>query len=300
MKAMILAAGYGTRLKPLTFKRPKALMPVANIPMVDRTIAYLKQHGVTEIIVNAHHMHHQIISHFADAIPHGIPIHVAVEEHILGTGGGIKNVEGFWDSEPFVVINVDIITDINLTAAIHTHRKNHNLVTLVLHDYPQFNQVKVDPQGKIRDFYDTAGPGLLAFTGIHVLSKPALDYIPPARYYNIIEAYRSIINDSNAVGSYVSKDHYWTDMGSIDSYIQANKEMVGKEGVLVDGDSVIQPGATIEGWGVIGANTIIGESATIRDSIVWDGVKIGKSASIVNSIITQEVAAGSTIRDRTY
>ena len=133
---MILAAGYGTRLEPLTAKRPKALVPVANIPMVDRIIAYLKQHGVTEIVINAHHMHRQITSHFANPARHGVPIHVAVEEEILGTGGGIKNVEDFWDDEPFIVINVDILTDIDISMAMERHWQSKALATQVLHHYP--------------------------------------------------------------------------------------------------------------------------------------------------------------------
>ncbi len=298
MKAMILAAGFGTRLEPLTHKRPKALVPVANSPMVDRTIAYLKEHGIKEVVINAHHLSEQFVSHFRHPALFGIPIHIAVEKDILGTGGGIKNVEDFWNDEPFVVINVDIITDIDLRAALRAHTQNRNLATLVLHDYPQFNQVRIDTRGNIKDFYEKAQPGLLAFTGIHILSKPVLDYIPRGTFYSIIDAYRSIIEDGGAVGSYVPAGHYWTDIGSIESYIQANKEMVGGRKVLAGKDSTIHPSATLDGWVVVGPGSKIGENAFVQDSILWEGVEIGRGASVVNCVITEKVAEGSAMENQ--
>jgi len=100
MKAMILAAGLGTRLRPLTLSRPKALMPVGNRPMIDRVIEYLKRCNIDELIVNAHHQKEQLVAHLDNGWPFGLNIRVKVEPKILGTGGGIKNTEGFWDDKP--------------------------------------------------------------------------------------------------------------------------------------------------------------------------------------------------------
>ena len=112
MKAMILAAGLGTRLHLLTEKRPKALMPVVNIPIICRIIEHLKGHGISRIVVNAHHHYRQLIDYLDGGRPFGLEIDVRVEPELLGTGGGIKNTSDFWDNDPFFIINGDILTDI--------------------------------------------------------------------------------------------------------------------------------------------------------------------------------------------
>ena len=124
MKAMILAAGFGTRLWPLTASVPKPLVPVANVPLIDRIIAHLAICGVKAVIVNAHHRHEQLTGHFEGSTPFGLPVEVRVEREILGTGGGIKNTEDFWDDAPFVVVNGDILTDIDIAAALERHRRS--------------------------------------------------------------------------------------------------------------------------------------------------------------------------------
>ena len=149
MKAMILAAGLGTRLQPLTLKTPKPLLPVANRPVIDRSLEYLKHFGVTHVIVNAHHLHEMVISYFGDGSQSDPKVQVRVEPVILGTGGGIKNSEDFFDETPFLVMNGDILTDIDLASAMEAHQKEGNLVTMILHDHPPFNQVSMDPQGCI-------------------------------------------------------------------------------------------------------------------------------------------------------
>ncbi|RLB40731.1 MAG: hypothetical protein DRH12_09625 [Deltaproteobacteria bacterium] len=300
MKAMILAAGYGTRLEPLTLKRPKALMPVANIPVVDRVIAYLKRNGVREIIVNAHHLHHQVTSHLAGRTHFGLPIHVEVEDEILGTGGGIKNVEEFWDCEPFLVINADILTDIDLRKPVERHRQSGAMATLVIHDYPLFNLVRINSEGHVEAFLSETQPGLLAFTGIHILSRSVLDYIPPNTFYSIIDAYRDIIHDKEIVASYMASGHYWRDIGTIDSYVQANIDMIGTEEILIAQGAVAHPASHLGGWCVVGHGCSIGEGSLVENSILWDGAKIGKEATVVNSIVTQDVGDGVEIRDQVF
>ena len=300
MKAMILAAGYGTRLGPLTCKRPKALMPVANIPMIDRVIEYLKQHGVKEVIINAHHHYDQIVSHFRKRAHFDIPIHIAVEKKILGTGGGIKNVEDFWDQTPFIVINVDILTNIDLSAALEAHRRTHALATLVLHSYPQFNQVRVNSDGHIKAFANRPRSGHLAFTGIHILSRMVLNYIPPGVFHNIIDTYRAIIADGGIVSSYICKGHYWRDIGTVESYFQANKEMLGNQRILLGKGVVLDSTSGLSGWVIVGSGTIIERNAILKDSICWENVKIGHGATIANSIITRDVPCGEKLTSQIF
>jgi len=133
MKAMILAAGSGTRLLPLTSLRPKPLFPIHNIPLLELTINQLKEVGVKDIVINTHHLNQKINTYFQKNMPSEVNITLRYEPHLLGTAGAIKNVEDFWDEQPFIVINGDIIHTIDLNAAYQNHIKSENLATLILH-----------------------------------------------------------------------------------------------------------------------------------------------------------------------
>jgi NDP-sugar pyrophosphorylase family protein len=156
MKAMILAAGLGTRLLPLTEKRPKPLFPILDRPLIDVLIRRLQSAGCDAIIINTHHIA-DMIDQFVQARTYDIPVVTRYESTILGTGGAIKNVEDFWNDDPFLVINGDIFTNIDLEEVYRFHRNHKHPATLVLHDVPQFNHVWVDTTDHIRGFGHT-GP----------------------------------------------------------------------------------------------------------------------------------------------
>ncbi|KPK16037.1 MAG: hypothetical protein AMK69_26510 [Nitrospira bacterium SG8_3] len=212
MKAMILAAGLGTRLRPLTDKKPKALMPVVNKPIIGWVIEYLKKHGIDQIVVNAHHHYRQIVDYLDEGRPFGCEIHVRVEAEILGTGGGIKNTEGFWGGDPFIVINSDILTDINLSRAYESHKKLGGLVTLILHDCAPYNQIQIDDNGFVTDISAWSAQGRFAFTGIHIMDPDLLEHIPDRVFSDIIDCYRKLIQSGRSIRSLLTTGHYWRDM----------------------------------------------------------------------------------------
>ena len=296
---MILAAGLGTRLRPLTEKRPKALMPVANQPIIAWVIEYLKAQGVSEIVVNAHHHHAQLLSYLDGGKPFGLPVQVRVEEEILGTGGGIKNTEDFWDDAPFLVINGDILTDIDLGEAYESHLKSHELVTLVLHHCEPFNQIQVDDRGNILDIAKQNMAGRLAFTGIHVISPALLAHIPEGIFYDIIVCYQKLISSGSQVRAFVSKGHSWRDIGSVQSYIEANRELAGKRFVIGPGCE-IDPSVKFEDWAVVGEKSVLEKGAEIRASILWEGAKVRKDVKIVNSVVTGSREVTSDLAEQLY
>jgi len=286
MKAMILAAGLGTRLRPLTFTRPKALMPVGNRPMIDRVIEYLKRCNIDELIVNAHHQKEQLVAHLDNGWPFGLNIRVKVEPKILGTGGGIKNTEGFWDDKPFVVINGDILTDIDLARAYEAHQRPATLVTLILHDCEPFNQILINERLDIMDIASKASPDRLAFTGIHIIEPKILSHIPKDRFYNIIDCYQKLIREGSPIRAYVSKEHYWRDVGTIESYfspterhcrkIQFYQARVAGSMTLPDsksGSSSAGIRVSKRGW----------RSA---DPFYGEGVRVKKGLKVIDSIVT--------------
>ena len=301
MKAMILAAGLGTRLRPLTLKRPKALIPVANRPLIDRTVEYLKFHGVREIVVNAHHHHNQISKHLDQGRPFGIRIEVRVEPEILGTGGGIKNTTDFWDTDPFIVVNGDVLTNIDLIKAYKRHLRKRNPATLVLHDCRPFNKIQIDSHSRIVDIpfenYPKS-PGRLAFTGIHVIEPELLSHIPGGAFSNIIDCYRELIRKGTPIGAYVVKGHYWRDIGTVSNYIHASKEALRKDSFLIGRGCKIHDTARLKDWAIIGDGTCLEQGAEIRGSILWEDVKVKKGTKVVNSIVTSSGQVGLDLIDR--
>lgn len=298
MKAMILAAGLGTRLRPLTDKKPKALVPVVNRPILARIIEYLKSHGIAQIIVNAHHHYRQLLD-YLERESFGVDVEVRVEPEILGTGGGIKNTSGFWNDEPFIVINSDILTDIDLRRAYEHHRKTGALATLILHDYKPFNQVQTDGRQWITEIFQKSGPGRLAFTGIHILDPTIFCDFPQEQSFNIIACYRRLIRSGKGIKAFISEGHYWYDIGTIDGYFQANKGLLTDVYAIGDGCR-IDPSARLEDWAVVGDGSCIEKGVKLRRSILWEEATVREGVNVIDSIVTSSREVARDLNDQIY
>ncbi len=226
MKAMILAAGYGTRLRPYTNHTPKPLFSIAGRPLLDGIIRRLQQAGCKAVIINTHHLHQQIEAFVADQ-NYGLEIYTRHEPEILGTGGAIKNVSDFWDNQPFIVINADIVADIDLAEIYNAHCRHQPAATLVLCDDATFNSVTVEQNKWITGFPDQSRGGdqtarsLLTFTGVQVLEPLVLDYIPAGTPYSSIDAFKKILLDGKKLRAVVVPKDRWQDIGTPASYRQA-------------------------------------------------------------------------------
>ena len=282
---MIFAAGLGTRLRPLTDEKPKALVPVVNKPVIQWNIEYLKSYGVTRIIVNAHHHSAQVQSFLDGGRPFGIPIEVRVEPRILGTGGGIKNTEDFWDDEPFIVVNSDVITNIPLDRAYAHHRKSGALATMVLHDRPPYNKIRVDPHACISEIPRAYGPEGLAFTGIHIISPDLLAYLPEGTFSDIVDHYRHLIRTAKPIAGFVVEGHYWHDIGNLPSYFKANRER-SEQSFTIDAEARMHPSVRLEEWAVVGRKCLLKKNARIQRSILWEGARVGPGEYIQDSVLT--------------
>jgi mannose-1-phosphate guanylyltransferase len=303
MKAMILAAGKGKRLRPLTEVLPKALVPVVNRAMLERTIELLSLHGAQELIINAHHQSQRITDYLKRRDYSALRIEVSVEEEILGTGGGIKNTRHFWDERPFIVINSDIITDIDLTAAYAYHQSRGNMATLVLHDLHRYNKLTIDKDMNILSIKSTSGEkGALAFTGIHVMNPEVLDHIPEDVPCNIIDCYRQLIQEKRAVRAYVATGHRWIDIGTIHDYQRANRDLLGPEKLAIGQDCHIHPEAKLDGWAILGDRCSIERGALIQGSVLWNEVTVREGVRVVDSVVTtgtvveQDIVGGVAIQ----
>ncbi len=225
MKALILAAGFGTRLRPHTEHIPKPLFPIAGHPLIDLTICRLIDMGITGIVINVHHLHQQITS-FIQTQDYPIKVVTQYEKKILGTGGAIKNVSDFLGDSPFLVINSDIVTDIDISAVREFHQHHPHPATLVMHDYPVFNNVWVDENENIIEFSGKEknmanGLSCQAFTGIQILDPLIMDFIPKNQFISSIDVYKKMIKKGLIIKAYTSKNHYWKDIGTPEHFTQA-------------------------------------------------------------------------------
>jgi mannose-1-phosphate guanylyltransferase len=292
MKAMILAAGRGRRLLPLTDILPKVLVPVVNKPMIERTIELLVLHGVQEIMINSHHQSHKIAEYMRDRDSSGVGIEISLEEKIIGTGGGIKKTRDFWDEGPFIAINGDILTDINLSEVYAYHQERASLVTMVLHDFPRHNKLRMDEDMNILSIGASAGArNTLAFTGIHVIDPKVLDYIPDNAPYNIIDCYQQLIREKRPVRAYVASGHRWIDIGTMHEYIRANFDLLQPNKLAVGRDCYISPDASLNEWAVFGSRCSIESDAMVRGSVLWDDVTVREGVRVIDSV----VATGVTV-----
>ena len=223
MKALILAAGLGTRLRPYTNHTPKPLFTIAGRPLLDIIIDNLQMAGCEAVMINTHHLHREIETFVAER-SYGIPVSTRYEPQILGTGGAMKNLADFWDQRPFMVINADIVADIDLAAVYRTHCREYPPATLVLCDDPAFNSVVVEQNKWIKGFRnrqqvaEPAGEHLLTFTGIQVLDPLVLEYIPDKSAYSSIDAFKKILTEGKSLQAYIMPDGKWRDIGTTERY----------------------------------------------------------------------------------
>ncbi|MFC1821851.1 sugar phosphate nucleotidyltransferase [Thermodesulfobacteriota bacterium] len=283
---MILAAGLGTRLQPLTDTKPKALVPVVNKPCIARVIEYLKGYGIRHIVVNSHHHYQQMLDYLDHGRPFGLDIEVRVEQEILGTGGGIRNTSDFWDDEPFIVINSDILTNIDLKPALDFHRGSGSLATLILHDYAAFNQIRMDSGQNITEISRQKSPGGRAFTGIHIIEPGLLSHIPETGFSDIIECYQRLIRAGESIKGYISRGHTWFDIGSMEPYVKANHALLGPKLFPSGRHCFLDSSAKLEEWAIIGEKTRIENHALIKRSILWDEVIVKPGVKVIDSVVS--------------
>ncbi len=228
---MILAAGFGTRLKPITDYIPKPLVPILNKPLIEYTIDLLARHKITDIYINLHYLMDSLATYLGDGKKYGVKITYSKEKEILGTGGGIKKCEKFLKDGPFLVINSDILLDIDLFDLIQKHEESGALATMVLRKHPEskkYGEFSVDENGLIVNFLGK-GENIsnhYMFTGVHLLEPEVFNYLETSRFSSIIDSfYRKAFDDGKALLGYIMEG-YWSDVGTLDNYLQTSLEVL--------------------------------------------------------------------------
>lgn len=214
MDALILAAGFGTRLLPYTKFLPKPLFTLNSLPIIHHTIESLQNAGCTRIIINTHHLADQI-SQYIKSQNFDAKIILLYEPEILDTGGAIANAAPFIKTDIFYVVNADIISSVDLNRVASYHKQHDRLATLIVHDFPQFNKIKINTETCIENFdHDKTG---YAFTGLHIISKKIFKFFPDTPIFSIIDVYKKLCPE-NQIAAYVYDNFYWSDIGTPGSY----------------------------------------------------------------------------------
>jgi mannose-1-phosphate guanylyltransferase len=315
---MILAAGLGTRLLPLTNSRPKALFSLRGVTMLEFWIERLNCCGFDSVVLNAYHLKQRI----CEAVSAGhwpLPVKVLQEPVLLGTGGGIRGAADYFDGEPAAVINVDIVSNADLASLYREHRRCGAEVSLLLHDWPEFNNVAVTEEGAVLGFGREAdsiqkskkGVRLLAFTGIHFISPSALAGCSPGVPGDILDIYRKLIARGSPPRALFQKGLFWSEMGSIDSYRGLTRVLADLEpgclsplqtglDISIGPETVVHPGCTLKGSVVAGRGVRISEGAGLEDVILWDNVRIEKDSSLKNCIVADGMSISGSHTGRIF
>ena len=313
MKAVILAGGEATRLRPLTCNISKIMVPVLNRPFFQYIIGYLKKHNIIDIILAVGKSHDQIQSYFSDGSNFGVKLAYSVEDYPMGTAGAIKNAEKFLN-DSFIVFNGDVFTDIDLTTMMKLHREKKATASIAVTpvDNPtSYGVVETDSQGRVKRFLekpsrDEATTNMIN-AGIYILEPDILSYIIP-NSFSMFErnVFPTLLEGGRAIYSYPSQD-YWIDIGTPDKYLRLHYDLlyrsVGNRGIKFEGESSVHPSAQIEGPTIVGEGCIIEkdsvikgpvalgarcrieESAIVEGAILWQDCKIGKGARLRNCML---------------
>lgn len=296
MKAMIMAAGVGSRLMPLTTDIPKPMVPIVNVPVMEYCVRLLKNHGVEEIIANTHYLPKVITDYFSDGGKFSVNLRYSYEEQLLGTAGGVKNNSWFLD-ETFIIVSGDALTNINLTEMYKFHKEKGALATLALKpvkDVTQFGVVVTDRNYKVTAFQEkpkkSEALSNLVNTGIYIFEPEIFEYIPEGFYDFGKELFPKLVELNERIFGYPTQD-YWCDVGSLNVYKQANwdvlNELFSLKGIETNPIKSEELLGRKMGDGnvVIGGNCIIGKNVKLKDCIIWDNCIIEDNVVVEDAII---------------
>lgn len=328
MKAVIMAGGEGTRLRPLTCTRPKPMVPVLNRPMMEHIVELLKLHNFTKIASTLWYMPEDVIDYFQDGSDFGVSMEYYVEREPLGTAGSVKNAGQFLD-QTFVVVSGDALTDIDLSAAMEFHQKKGSLATLILTPVPNplnYGVVLTDGEERITQFLEKPSWDQVfsdtVNTGIYILEPEVLNLVHPGKKVDFSQdIFPELLRRGAPLYGYVASG-YWSDIGSLEAYRQAQRDSLdGKvklnlplpqegniyqeEGVQVHSEAKLEgpiylgKGVRIEAqahigpYTVLGSHSHIGQGASVRQATLWPGVRVGAHTELRGCVCAKKAEVGA-------
>jgi nucleotidyltransferase len=328
LKALFLVGGKGTRLRPLTEKLPKPMVPVMGVPLLQRNFDRLKTFGIQEIVLSTCYKPECIEQYFGSGANYGLQIHYVSEDLPLGTGGAIKNAERYFDKEPFFIFNADIISDINFGEMLRFHKRKNADVTIAVtrvdnpsaygvieyddHDYAITFREKPKPHEVVSHYINA---------GVYIFNPQILKHIPAGRPVSVErEVFPKLLEKGKRIAVYKGCN-YWLDLGTPEKYMQAHMDafqglyrideadfekepIYGRFNAKISGKAIlrgpvylgkdvrIEAGAIVGPNAVIGDRCCIGKKCRIENSILWNDVTVENGVEIIDSIVADECRVG--------
>ncbi|MBI3974346.1 MAG: NTP transferase domain-containing protein [Chloroflexi bacterium] len=309
MKAVVMAGGEGSRLRPLTIGRPKPMVPIVNMPVMEHILRLLRRHGIQEVVVTLQYLANVIQEYFGDGSDFGMKIHYAIEETPLGTAGSVKNAEHLLD-EPFLVISGDALTDFDIEEIIRYHAEKQAMATLTLYRVPnplEFGVVILDRDGRVVRFLEKPSWGEVfsdtVNTGIYMLDPQILAYVPEGRAVDWSnDVFPQLLRNGDPMFGFVASG-YWCDVGNLAEYVRANADMLhglvnlelpGKElpgriwtaGAVRDGAASVDPTARLYGPVFLGKGVEVRAGAVIHGpTVIGDYTIVEERATLDRSVV---------------
>jgi mannose-1-phosphate guanylyltransferase/phosphomannomutase len=322
MKAVVMAGGEGSRLRPLTANRPKPMVPVGNQPIMEHILTLLKRHGINEVVTTLYYLAEEIQGYFGDGSDFGVRMSYSVETMPLGTAGSVKKAENQLRDDTFVIVSGDALTDCDLSKAIQFHKQKGSLATLILYRVQsplEFGVVITDENGRVVRFLEKPSWSEVfsdtVNTGMYILEPEVLAMMEPGTPYDWSgDIFPRLLAEGKPIYGYVM-DEYWTDVGSLTQYREAQEDLlsgrvnlpvqreplnhsvsIGPNCVIDETATLVPPlcigrnckikrGAHIGPYAVIGDNTFVEEGAHIERSVVWDSAYIGPNVGVHSAIV---------------
>jgi NDP-sugar pyrophosphorylase family protein len=307
---MVLAAGLGTRMRPLTLLAAKPVLPVLNRPLLHWTLERLARAGVRDVIVNTHHLPATVRRALGDGGAFGLRLRYAHEPRILGTGGGPRAVRALLGREPFLLVNGDVLFDFDLAEVVERHRASGARATLVLmnhRDVESYGGVVIGRDGFIRSIAGLPRPvpgrGAL-FTGVHVMDPALLERLPPGTSDSVRDLYAPLLAEGERLLG-VRVRSAWYDFGNPSLYLASQIAMMARgfggrpRASLVHPEARVHAGARLRRC-VVGRRCVVEAGAELSDSVLWDGVRVGAGATVRRSVLATgaRVAAREAVDGR--
>jgi len=317
MRVMVMAAGKGTRLRPVTDLLPKPMAPVANRPVLHHILRLLKRHGFREVVLNLHHMPEAVTGYLGDGSAVGLDIRYSFEPELLGTAGGVKKNEDFLGTGTFLVMSGDALTDIDLTGLVAAHRRTGSIATIAVKEVADpslYGVVVTDDDERVVGFQEKPSReearSHLCNCGIYVFEPEILSMIPAGEFDDFgSRLFPDLLKRHVAFHSHTFGG-YWSDVGNLAEYFRGNAdaltgkvavELPGEEvrpGVWVDEAAYVAPSVRIEPPVVIGRECFLGEDVVIEGpTVLGDRTVVGAAAHVVRAVVLSDshVTAGSVI-----
>jgi mannose-1-phosphate guanylyltransferase len=307
-QAFVLGAGLGMRLRPLTENLPKPLIPIFQKPLITFALDHLISIGVRSFVINTHHRSEPFSELFAENNYRGNPVQLVHEPEILGTGGGIKNVERLLGDDLFITYSGDLLADVAIEPLLDEHLRAGNDVTLALRETHLGKDVAVEGN-RVVDITNRYGhPGRYDFAGICIWTRAIFERIPPGRQVSYVSVLAEWIGQGGKIGGVIADDGKWFNIGNRREYLDVHRTIANENWrpaylpksdwpVRIAPDAQIDSTARLAGFYSIGAGCRIGAEANIEDTILWPGAQIASRSHLRNCIVRSHQTAQGKLSD---